>query len=174
MNQQNALKWRADIDGLRALAILLVVGFHAGIAPLSGGFIGVDAFFVISGFLIGGIINKEIGQGVFSFKNFYIRRIRRIAPALFFMMAVIFALCYLLLSPLEFRDLTKYGTFVFLSLPNVALLKGSDYFSSSADLNPLLMTWSLGIEEQFYFILPFILLLASRRRWSAKVMTPTY
>ncbi|WP_312203840.1 acyltransferase family protein, partial [Mixta calida] len=65
MNQQNALKWRADIDGLRALAILLVVGFHAGIAPLSGGFIGVDAFFVISGFLIGGIINKEIGQGVF-------------------------------------------------------------------------------------------------------------
>ncbi|MGQ3903994.1 acyltransferase family protein [Mixta calida] len=170
MNQQNALKWRADIDGLRALAILLVVGFHAGFAPLSGGFIGVDAFFVISGFLIGGIINKEIGQGVFSFKNFYIRRIRRIAPALFFMMAVIFALCYLLLSPLEFRDLTKYGTFVFLSLPNVALLKGSDYFSSSADLNPLLMTWSLGIEEQFYFILPFILLLASRRRWSAKTV----
>ncbi|WP_275553544.1 acyltransferase family protein [Mixta sp. Marseille-Q2659] len=168
MNHQATIKWRADIDGLRALAILLVVFFHAGIDSFSGGFIGVDAFFVVSGFLIGGIINKQINNGTFSFKDFYIRRIRRIAPALFFMMFVITALCYLILSPLEFRDLTKYGTFVFLSLPNVALLKGSDYFSVSADLNPLLMTWSLGIEEQFYFILPIILLLASRFKWSAR------
>ena len=159
-------RYRADIDGLRAVAILLVVLFHSGVTPLQGGFIGVDLFFVISGFLIGGIISKEISQGRFSFYQFYLRRVRRIAPALFFMMTILLLLGGLLLSPLEFSQLAKYSVAVFISVPNMLLLKSGDYFSSDADLNPLLMTWSLGVEEQFYIVLPFILLLASRLKRS--------
>ncbi len=168
MSSHNHFAWRPDVEGLRAVAILLVVLYHSGVSSISGGFIGVDVFFVISGFLIGGIINKEITNDEFSFRAFYFRRIRRIAPALFFMLLCISTACYLLLSPLEFRDYAKYAAAVLLSLPNVALLKGGDYFSSSADLNPLLMTWSLGIEEQFYFVLPVILIIASRKKLSAK------
>ena len=159
-------RYRADIDGLRAVAILLVVLFHSGVSSLQGGFIGVDLFFVISGFLIGGIISKEIAEKRFSFYQFYLRRIRRIAPALFFMMAILLALGFILLSPLEFSQLAKYSVAVFISVPNMLLLKSGDYFSTDSDLNPLLMTWSLGIEEQFYIVLPFILLLAVRLRQS--------
>ncbi len=159
-------RYRADIDGLRAVAILLVVLFHSGVTSLQGGFIGVDLFFVISGFLIGGIISKEIAEKRFSFYQFYLRRIRRIAPALFFMMAILLALGFILLSPLEFSQLAKYSVAVFISVPNMLLLKSGDYFSTDSDLNPLLMTWSLGIEEQFYIVLPFILLLAVRLRKS--------
>ena len=159
-------RYRADIDGLRAVAILLVVLFHSGVSSLQGGFIGVDLFFVISGFLIGGIISKEIAEKRFSFYQFYLRRIRRIAPALFFMMAILLALGFILLSPLEFSQLAKYSVAVFISVPNMLLLKSGDYFSTDSDLNPLLMTWSLGIEEQFYIVLPFILLLAVRLKRS--------
>lgn len=159
-----SLRYRPDIDGLRAVAIILVVLFHCGVSAVPGGFIGVDIFFVISGFLIGGIISKEITAGTFSFYQFYLRRIRRIAPALFFMLMVLLLLGYLLLSPLELSQLAKYSMAVFLSVPNMLLLKSGDYFSADADLNPLLMTWSLGIEEQFYIVLPFILLLAVRLR----------
>lgn len=159
-------RYRADIDGLRAVAIILVVLFHSGVSALNGGFIGVDLFFVISGFLIGGIISKEISEGHFSFYQFYLRRIRRIAPALFFMMAILLLLGFILLSPLEFSQLAKYSVAVFISVPNMLLLKSGDYFSSDADLNPLLMTWSLGVEEQFYIVLPFILLLAARLKRS--------
>lgn len=166
------IKYRSDIDGLRAVAILLVVLFHAGITGLPGGFVGVDIFFVISGFLIGGIISKEIKEQRFSFYQFFLRRIRRIAPALFFIMMILLLACYFLLSPLEYSQLAKYSVGVFLSLPNIVLLKGSNYFSTSADLNPLLMTWSLGIEEQFYIVLPFILLFAARfKRNMATVVT---
>ncbi|WP_336777349.1 acyltransferase family protein [Pantoea sp. USHLN256] len=166
MTATTSHRYRADIDGLRAVAIILVVLFHSGITTLHGGFIGVDLFFVISGFLIGGIISKEISEGRFSFYQFYLRRIRRIAPALFFMMAILLLLGFILLSPLEFSQLAKYSVAVFISVPNMLLLKSGDYFSSDSDLNPLLMTWSLGIEEQFYIVLPFILLLAARLKRS--------
>ncbi|WP_058973214.1 acyltransferase family protein [Type-D symbiont of Plautia stali] len=159
-------RYRADIDGLRAVAIILVVLFHSGVTALKGGFIGVDLFFVISGFLIGGIISKDISEGRFSFYQFYLRRIRRIAPALFFMMAILLLLGFMLLSPLEFSQLAKYSVAVFISVPNMLLIKSGDYFSIDSDLNPLLMTWSLGIEEQFYIALPFILLLAVRLKQS--------
>lgn len=162
MTNSDSFRYRADIDGLRAVAILSVVLFHSGVSFLPGGFIGVDIFFVISGFLIGGIISREITAGRFSFYQFYLRRIRRIAPALFFMMAILLLLGYILLSPLEFSQLAKYSVAVFISVPNMLLMKSGDYFSSDSDLNPLLMTWSLGIEEQFYVVLPFILLLAAR------------
>ncbi|MDW8845869.1 acyltransferase family protein [Erwinia sp. MMLR14_017] len=170
MSQIHAFSYRKDIDGLRALAILLVVLFHSGVAELSGGFIGVDVFFVISGFLIGSIISREIGNNTFTFQQFYVRRIRRIAPALFFMLFCITALSYSILSPLEFRDLAKYITSVLLFVPNVMLLKGIDYFNPNADLNPMLMTWSLGIEEQFYFVLPALMILAHKLRFSPKAV----
>ncbi|WP_034912715.1 acyltransferase family protein [Erwinia sp. 9145] len=162
-------EYRADIDGLRALAILLVVLFHSGANIFSGGFIGVDVFFVISGFLIGNIIYREINNNAFSYQRFYVRRIRRIAPALFFMLLCISALGYSMLSPLEFRDMAKYIVSVLLCVPNIMLLKGIDYFNPNADLNPLLMTWSLGIEEQFYFFLPVIMLFARRIRFSIRL-----
>jgi Predicted acyltransferases len=161
-------RYRADIDGLRAVAIILVVLFHSGVTSLQGGFIGVDLFFVISGFLIGGIISKEISEGHFSFYQFYLRRIKRIAPALFFMMTILLLLGFILLSPLEFSQLAKYSLAVFIAVPNMLLLKSGDYFSTDSDLNPLLMTWSLGIEEQFYIVLPFILLLAVRLKRSMR------
>jgi len=166
MKTRSIQGYRADIDGLRAVAILLVVLFHAGVSALPGGYAGVDIFFVISGFLIGGILSRDIASGQFSFYSFYVRRIRRIAPALMVMLFSLLFIGYFLLSPLEYGQLAKYSFGVFLSVPNIILLKGSDYFSASADLNPLLMSWSLGIEEQFYVALPFVLLLAARLRRS--------
>lgn len=173
MKSVHLFSYRKDIDGLRALAILLVVLFHSGVGALSGGFIGVDVFFVISGFLIGSIISREISNNTFTFYQFYVRRIRRIAPALFFMLFCITALSYSILSPLEFRDLAKYVTAVLLFVPNVMLLKGIDYFNPDADLNPMLMTWSLGIEEQFYFVLPALMIIAHRLRFSLKAVIVT-
>lgn len=152
-------KYRADIDGLRAIAVLLVVLFHSGVKTLSGGYVGVDIFFVISGFLIGGIINREVDQQKFSFLNFYKRRIMRIAPALFFMLLVVMALGYALLSPAEYQNLAKYSIAAIVSIPNIAIKNGIDYFNPTATLNPLLMTWSLGVEEQFYIGLPFLFIL---------------
>ncbi|WP_239952783.1 acyltransferase family protein [Pantoea sp. Z09] len=166
MKTRSIQGYRADIDGLRAVAILLVVLFHAGVSALPGGYAGVDIFFVISGFLIGGILSRDIASGQFSFYSFYVRRIRRIAPALMVMLFSLLFIGYFLLSPLEYGQLAKYSFGVFLSVPNIILLKGSDYFSASADLNPLLMSWSLGIEEQFYVALPFVLLLAAWLRRS--------
>lgn len=173
MKSVHLFSYRKDIDGLRALAILLVVLFHSGVGALSGGFIGVDVFFVISGFLIGSIISREISNNTFTFYQFYVRRIRRIAPALFFMLFCITALSYSILSPLEFRDLAKYVTAVLLFVPNVMLLKGIDYFNPDADLNPMLMTWSLGIEEQFYFVLPALMIITHRLRFSLKAVIVT-
>ncbi|MFP8618556.1 acyltransferase family protein [Klebsiella grimontii] len=156
MSVNNAVRYRSDIDGLRAVAILLVVLFHSGIKFFSGGFIGVDVFFVISGFLIGGIINKEVTGKYFSYSNFYTRRIKRIAPALVVMLFLCSMFSYYFLSPGELKDFSKYAIATLLSVPNIVLWQGVDYFSSSSELNPLLMTWSLGVEEQFYIFLPIL------------------
>lgn len=164
MKTLSSQDYRADIDGLRAVAILLVVLFHAGVSPLPGGYVGVDLFFVISGFLIGGALYRDYAAGQFSLYRFAVRRIRRIAPALLTMLFGLLFIGYFLLSPLEYSQLAKYSFGVFLSVPNIILLKGADYFSAPADLNPLLITWSLGIEEQFYLVLPIIMLLAARKR----------
>ncbi|AZP52375.1 acyltransferase [Rahnella aquatilis] len=164
-------RYRSDIDGLRALAILLVVLYHSGVTLFSGGFIGVDIFFVISGFLIGGIISKEFHNSTFSYYNFYARRIKRIAPALLTMLLLCSIFSYYFLSPLELIDFAKYSVATILSVPNIALWKGMDYFSTNSDLNPLLMTWSLGVEEQFYIFLPLIFSLCIARR--IKLFTAT-
>lgn len=164
MTINNAVRYRSDIDGLRAIAILLVVLFHSGVSLFSGGFIGVDVFFVISGFLIGGIINKEVTGRYFSYSNFYTRRIKRIAPALIVMLLICSVFSYFYLSPDELKDFSKYVIATLLSVPNIALWHGVDYFSSSSELNPLLMTWSLGVEEQFYIFLPIIFTLCFTRK----------
>lgn len=156
------LTYRSDIDGLRAIAVLSVVLYHYGIGQLSGGFVGVDIFFVISGYLITGIIQKEIERGSFTFAGFYERRVRRIFPALFAMMLVtLFVGAYVLLP----SDLVRLGngtlsTLLFAS--NVLFWRQSGYFDASSEYNPLLHTWSLSVEEQFYIGLPILLILLHR------------
>ncbi|CAI0896240.1 acyltransferase family protein [Serratia quinivorans] len=155
--KETVKNYRRDIDGLRAVAILLVVLYHSGVTFLSGGFIGVDVFFVISGFLIGGIIYTELSNKTFSYGRFYTRRIKRIAPALLVMLLICSILAFFYLSPLELKDFSLFSGSTILSVPNIMLWHKTNYFSPNAELNPLLMTWSLGVEEQFYIFLPIIL-----------------
>ena len=165
------LKYRPDIDGLRAIAILGVVGYHAFPASVPGGFIGVDVFFVISGFLISTIIFKQLEKGSFSLKQFYVRRIRRILPALILLTASIWLFGWYLLLPDEFRQLGKHiaGGNGFIS--NILLWGESGYFDTSSETKPLLHLWSLGIDEQFYFLWPISLGLVWRSRFSLLLLT---
>ncbi len=156
----NKIKYRPEIDGLRAIAILSVLIFHIDATYLSGGFVGVDIFFVISGFLITGIIKNEIETtGNFSFRNFYIRRIKRLFPALFFTLLVTSIFAILFFSPSLLRS---FGGSLFtslLSVSNFFFWIEADYFDVSSKLKPLLHTWSLSIEEQFYLFWPLVLIL---------------
>jgi peptidoglycan/LPS O-acetylase OafA/YrhL len=156
--------YRPDIDGLRALAVLSVVVFHAFPERLSGGFIGVDVFFVISGFLISTIIFRNLEQGTFSFPEFYARRIRRIFPALVLVLASSYVFGWFVLLADEYRQLGKHiaGGAGFIS--NLVLWTEAGYFDASAETKPLLHLWSLGIEEQFYFVWPLLLWFAWKRR----------
>ncbi|HZV21199.1 MAG TPA: acyltransferase family protein, partial [Hyphomicrobiales bacterium] len=156
---QNGAAYRPDIDGLRAIAVLAVVFYHAAIPGFSGGFVGVDIFFVISGYLITRIIWIESNTGAFSLPGFYIRRIKRIFPALF---ALLFISSMAAVILLVSSDLLQYGkllTGVVLFFANFALIKQSNYFDAPAADKPLLHTWSLSVEEQFYAAWPLILLL---------------
>jgi peptidoglycan/LPS O-acetylase OafA/YrhL len=159
--------YRPEIDGLRALAILSVVLYHAGFSLCRGGFAGVDVFFVISGYLIGGQIYVETTERRFRYVAFYARRARRILPALFLVLAAVLATGLLLLSPAELRDAGRAALATALSASNVLFWKKAGYFAPATELNPLLMTWSLGIEEQFYLLVPLLmgLLLRLRRGW---------
>ena len=155
--------YRPDIDGLRAISVIVVILFHADLLWIQGGFIGVDVFFVISGYLITRSIDKEMLANVFSFKSFYLRRIRRIIPVLVFvMLAITIPACFLLFA----NDLETFGRtalHTILSTNNFYLwIKGSNYFVGNTELMPLLHTWSLSVEEQFYVIWPPILLLLHR------------
>lgn len=157
-------KYRKDIDGLRAIAVLAVVGFHAAPGRIPGGFIGVDIFFVISGFLISTIIFKGLENKSFSFIEFYSRRIKRIFPALLIVLAACFSIGWFALLSEEFKQLSKHiaGGAGFSS--NLLLWSESGYFDNSTSTKPLLHLWSLGIEEQFYMAWPLILWLAWKRR----------
>jgi peptidoglycan/LPS O-acetylase OafA/YrhL len=155
--------YRADIDGLRAAAVLSVLGFHAGLTGFAGGFIGVDVFFVISGYLISGIIFSSLDRGTFTFREFYVRRVNRIFPALIATLLVTAVLGWLFLFRNEIEALGKHiaGGAVYAS--NFLLASEAGYFDSQ--LKPLLHLWSLGVEEQFYLFFPFLALIAWRAKW---------
>jgi len=156
--------YRPDIDGLRALAILSVVLYHAGVPLLKGGFTGVDIFFVLSGNLIGGHIASDLDKGTFRFTHFYQRRAKRILPAFFTVIAFVLAVGLVLLAPEELIDASKSALAALGSFSNVYFLRYANYFQASSDFNPLLMTWSLGVEEQFYLLLPPLMLVLSRMK----------
>lgn len=159
--------YRREIDGLRALALLPVMLFHAGFETFGGGFVGVDVFFVISGYLITNIILVELEQGRFSIVNFYERRARRILPALFLVMLVCIPFAWLWLLPLDMKDFSRSLVAVSVFASNILFWRGSGYFDTAAEHKPLLHTWSLAVEEQYYVLFPLFLMLIWRlgRRW---------
>ena len=161
-------KYRPDVDGLRAVAVLSVLLFHGGVAALSGGYVGVDVFFVISGFVIATKLIEEIEGAKFSIANFYVRRIRRILPALAatIIVSCLAALVFFLPDALYDFSRSVVATAIFLS--NMYFWKNSGYFETGALDRPLLHTWSLAIEEQFYIVIPIalFLLMTYARRWT--------
>jgi peptidoglycan/LPS O-acetylase OafA/YrhL len=163
-------KYRPDVDGLRAIAVMLVLNFHAFPEAMPGGFIGVDVFFVISGFLITGIITRELELGRFSLVEFYNRRIRRIFPALIVVLSATLTLGWFWMLPSAFAQLGSDSFASAAFLANIALLLQSGYFDVESAKKPLLHLWSLGIEEQFYLFWPLLLMLAARFRMSIMAM----
>jgi len=157
-----ALKYRPDIDGLRAVAVLSVLFFHTGIAWFRGGFVGVDIFFVISGYLISLVIHDRVVAGDFSFGAFYERRVRRIFPAFFAAVSFTAALSYLYLMPRSLHDFSWSLLTALLSASNFYFMVNSGYFDPPAAGQPLLQTWSLAVEEQFYLFLPVLIVLSAR------------
>lgn len=162
--------YRSDIDGLRAVAVLLVVIFHAFPRRLAGGFVGVDVFFVISGFLITSLILRSLDNSDFSFADFYARRIKRIFPALIAVLAFCLLFGWFFLFPGEYRDLGKHSTAGAAFIANFSFLQETGYFDITSDHKPLLHLWSLGIEEQFYIVWPALVVLAWRWRSGPIVM----
>ena len=155
---------RRDIDGLRAVAILSVLGYHANSDWLPGGFVGVDVFFVISGYLISGIIFRGLQRGTFSFADFYARRVKRIFPALLIVLVLVTIFGWFSLFTDEYQALGKQVAAGAAFVSNVTLWKEAGYFDPAAELKPLLHLWSLGIEEQFYLFWPPLFYFAWRRR----------
>jgi peptidoglycan/LPS O-acetylase OafA/YrhL len=164
-------KYRPDIDGLRAIAVLAVVAFHAFPTWVRGGFIGVDVFFVISGYLISTIIFENLEKGTFSFSEFYARRIRRIFPALLTVLLACFIFGWFALLADEFKQLGRHMAAGAAFVSNFVLWGEVGYFDNAADTKPLLHLWSLGIEEQFYIIWPPLLWFAWKRQFNLLTIT---
>lgn len=163
--------YRPEIDGLRSIAVLAVVLYHFGVTGLQGGFVGVDIFFVISGFLIGGLLWRE-GQsdGTISLKRFYMRRIKRLAPAYVAMALASLIVGYFVLLPFEFREFGKSLIAATVYLSNVNFYREAGYFDSASEDKVLLHTWSLSVEEQFYIVLPVLMLLLLHRSLGLRVL----
>ncbi|WP_157973699.1 acyltransferase family protein [Tropicimonas sp. IMCC34043] len=156
------MKYRADIDGLRAVAVMVVVLFHMGLQTLSGGFVGVDVFFVISGYLITTLVLRDIEAGRFSFGGFYMRRLRRLGPALLATVIGTLAIGLFVLAPVHFEMLGRASMAAVASISNIQFWREAGYFDEAGLYKPLLHTWSLGVEEQFYLVWPTLLLLSAR------------
>lgn len=164
-------KYRPEIDGLRAIAVLAVVAFHAFPNWMKGGFIGVDVFFVISGYLISTILFENLDRGTFSFAEFYCRRIRRIFPALILVLVSCSAFGWFALFADEYKQLGKYIAAGAGFVSNLVLWADAGYFDNSAETKPLLHLWSLGIEEQFYIFWPLVLWFAWKRKFNLLTIT---
>lgn len=157
------MQYRKEIDGLRALAVLPVLLYHAGVPGFQGGYVGVDVFFVISGYLITSVLNGEIEKGgEFSFRRFYERRARRLLPALFSVALVSSIAAWFVLLPNEMKDFSQSLVAISAFASNLHFFRKTGYFESATELKPLMHTWSLAIEEQFYFLFPACLLLCRR------------
>ena len=169
------MQYRREIDGLRALAVLPVLLFHAGFQSFSGGYVGVDIFFVISGYLITSIIIGDLHTSTFSIVKFYERRARRILPALFLVMLASLPFAWLLMSPTGLHDFSESVVAVSLFISNILFWKEAGYFATANELKPLLHTWSLAVEEQYYVIFPLFLMLAWRfsKRWIIAMLLVT-
>ncbi len=157
MDGMKTTGYRRDIDGLRGIAVLSVVLYHAGVPFLRGGYVGVDVFFVISGYLISALIYRDLIQGTFSLRSFYERRAKRILPALLTVVSVFTCLGVLLLAPRELEVLSAQSISALTSTSNIFFWLRTSYFAPHAELKPMLMTWSLGVEEQFYLLFPLLL-----------------
>ena len=153
------IKYRPEIDGLRAVAVIPVVLYHAGFTFLSGGYLGVDVFFVVSGYLITSIIAREMANGSFSIARFYERRIRRIIPLLLLVMFASSGVAFFLLLPSHMTDFSESIVSVLLFLSNIHFWREGGYFAVASELKPLLHTWTLAVEEQFYVLFPVFMLL---------------
>ena len=156
------MRYRHEVDGLRAVAVVPVVLFHAGVDTFSGGFVGVDVFFVISGYLITTILIDDLDSGRFSILQFYERRTRRILPALFFVLLCCLPFAWLWMSPVQLKDFSQSLIAVSTFISNILFWRESGYFAAASELKPLLHTWSLAVEEQFYIVFPILLLLLRR------------
>ena len=159
------MTYRSEIDGLRAIAVLPVIFFHAGLSGFQGGYVGVDVFFVISGYLITSILIKDIDKGRFSLVHFYERRARRILPALYLTCFITIITCYFLMAPWELKLLSESLIYVVFFLSNIFFYSNADtaqYFSPQIELFPLIHTWSLAVEEQFYILFPILLFVLYR------------
>lgn len=154
------MKYRADVDGLRAVAVLPVLLFHSGVSLFSGGYVGVDIFFVISGFVITSKLTEDIGLGRFSVADFYVRRIRRIMPALIATIVASYIAALVLFLPNAMADFSRSVVSTALFISNMYFWKNSGYFETQALDRPLLHTWSLSVEEQFYIVIPIAMFLA--------------
>lgn len=163
------MRYRAEIDGLRAIAVIPVILFHAGFELFSGGFVGVDIFFVISGYLITTILIDDLKKNSFSLINFYERRARRILPALYFMVILSIIFGWFVLTPYFYRDLFQTVTSISLFLSNFLLYIKSGYFAPIAELKPFMHTWSLAIEEQYYLFFPILLMIFWRFGWQKMI-----
>ncbi|ELL7394147.1 acyltransferase [Escherichia coli] len=149
--------YQPGVDGLRAVAVILVLIFHVGFSSVPGGFVGVDVFFVISGYLITGIIFNQTEKGTFSYINFMLARIARLYPALIATLIAVFAGCFILYSPSDFVSVSKSAIYALYSASNIFFAQSVGYFDTSSEINPLLHTWSLGVEQQFYLVWPLII-----------------
>ena len=164
------LPYRKEIDGLRALAVMSIVLFHAGFKVFEGGYVGVDIFFVISGFLITSIIVQDHRNGLFSFSAFYEHRARRLLPALFVVLLVSIPFAWLQMLPGELTEFSKSLLSVLGFGSNFYFWQDSGYFATSAEFRPLLHTWSLAVEEQFYLVFPAVLLVSLKFARSATAL----
>jgi peptidoglycan/LPS O-acetylase OafA/YrhL len=172
--RDHELRYRPDLDGLRGVTILAVVGFHAFPTYVPGGFVGVDVFFVLSGYLISTIILEQLRRSTFTLADFYIRRARRLFPALATVLATCLLLGWFVLLPAELQSLGKHISAAAAFMLNFAVWHEGSYFDPVATLNPVLHLWSLGIEEQFYLVWPLVLLLLWRHQRSLPaIRSPT-